>query len=134
MTTARAKMKTFFVYCLACVVVLTVSEGVSGTSYDAPDDCEWTFVDDAEGYAGGVDLTCRLNAINSDLEKTNFSVIPSDLTKKLTVVCAHDFYRTSRLEPASFATLSQLSELTLQVKTNCNTSKLRIICTECFRE
>ena len=100
------------------VLLLCLVAAATAASYDAPDDCDWNFVDDVEGYAGGIDLTCRLNAINSDLEKTNFSVIPSDLTRKLTVVCANDFYRVSRLEPASFASLTQLRELTLQVRLN----------------
>ena len=40
--------------------------------YEAPDDCEWNFVNDESGFAGGVSLTCHLSAINSHLEKTNF--------------------------------------------------------------
>ena len=96
------------------ILFVIAALAVMAAAYEAPDDCDWTFVDDVEGYAGGVALTCHLNAINSNLEKTNFSVIPSELTRKLTVICNQDFYRVSRLEPASFASLSELTELVLQ--------------------
>jgi hypothetical protein len=86
------------------------SDGIISSTYDAPDDCEDTFIDDLKGYSGGISLKCRLSAINSNMEKTNFSVIPSDLTRKLTVVCS-DTMAISRLEPRSFATLNNLEEL-----------------------
>ena len=81
-------------------------------TYDAPDDCEYNFLDDLKGYSGGISLTCHLSAINSNMEKTNFSVIPSQLTRKLTVVC-RDVLAVSRLEPGSFSTLTRLEELTI---------------------
>ena len=89
----------------------TFSGSVSPT-YDAPDDCEDTFIDDLKGYAAGISLKCHLSAINSNQEKTNFSVIPSQLTRKLTVVC-RDSLAISRLEPRSFSTLTSLEELTI---------------------
>ena len=42
-----------------------------GNSYEAPDDCDLTFLGDSE--EDGFGLTCHLSAINSNLEKTNFS-------------------------------------------------------------
>ena len=87
-------------------------DGIISTTYDAPDDCEDSFIDDLKGYSGGISLKCHLSAINSNMEKTNFSVIPSDLTRKLTVVCS-DTMAISRLEPRSFSTLTNLEELTI---------------------
>ena len=80
-------------------------------SYEAPDDCDWTFIDDESGFQGGVSLTCHLSAINSNVEKTNFSVIPSDGTKRLVVKC--DDASLSHLDKAAFASLYQLEELVL---------------------
>ena len=80
-------------------------------SYEAPDDCEWTFMDDESGFQGGVSLTCHLSAINSNVEKTNFSVIPSDGTRRLIVKC--NDASLSHLDKAAFASLYQLQELVL---------------------
>ena len=79
--------------------------------YEAPDDCEWNFVNDESGFAGGVSLTCHLSAINSHLEKTNFSVIPSAGTRKLTVKCKEP--TLSKLEARGFASLKNIEELVL---------------------
>lgn len=79
--------------------------------YEAPDDCEWEFIEEASGFAGGISLTCHLSAINSHLEKTNFSVIPSDGTKKLTVKCKEA--TKSNLEAGGFANLNHLEELVI---------------------
>ena len=84
----------------------------SATSYEAPDDCDWSFIDDESGFQGGVSLTCHLSAINSNVEKTNFSVIPSDGTKRLVVKCSDA--SLSHLDKAAFASLYQLEELVLE--------------------
>ena len=97
-------MEKFFVFFLLASVA-----GV--LSYEAPDDCDWTFIDDESGFQGGVSLTCHLSAINSNVEKTNFSVIPSDGTKRLVVKC--DDASLSHLDKAAFASLYQLEELVL---------------------
>lgn len=94
-------------------IILTVAflALASASAYEAPDDCDWTFVDDESGFQGGVALTCHLSAINSNVEKTNFSVIPSEGTKKLTVKCGDS--SLSHLDKAAFASLYQLHELVL---------------------
>jgi Leucine-rich repeat (LRR) protein len=79
--------------------------------YEAPDDCDWDFIDDESGFAGGVSLTCHLSAINSHLEKTNFSVIPNEGTRKLTVKCKET--SLSQLEARGFASLNYLEELVI---------------------
>ena len=56
-------------------------------------------------------MTCHLSAINSHLERTNFSVIPSDGTKKLTVKCKES--TLSHLEARGFASLAHLEELVI---------------------
>ena len=79
--------------------------------YEAPDDCDWDFIEEERGFAGGVSLTCHLSAINSHLEKTNFSVIPNDGTRKLTVKCKET--SLSHLEARGFANLQHLEELVI---------------------
>lgn len=88
--------------------------GAVSSYYEAPDDCEWSFVDDTLGYLGGVALTCNLAAINSEAEKTNFSVIPAKLTRKLKVRCRGSGEQISRLEPGGFARLGFLEELAIE--------------------
>ena len=60
---------------------LAVAFAASPADYESPEDCEWHPVD--EGDAVG--LTCHLSAINSNSERTNFSVIPSRGTVRLDV-------------------------------------------------
>ena len=80
--------------------------------YEAPDDCEWNFINEESGFAGGVSLTCHLSAINSHLEKTNFSVIPIEFTRKLTVKCKEP--TKSNLDARGFVSLgSHLEELVI---------------------
>ena len=55
-------------------------------AYESPEDCEWHPVEDEGGEEGGaVGLTCHLSAINSNSERTNFSVIPARGTVRLDV-------------------------------------------------
>ena len=55
-------------------------------AYESPEDCEWHPVDEEGGEEGGaVGLTCHLSAINSNSERTNFSVIPARGTVRLDV-------------------------------------------------
>jgi hypothetical protein len=61
---------------------------------------------------GGLHLTCLLSAINSEAERTNFSVIPAEETVGLTVRCADEVVR-SQLEPGGFSSLVWLEELRL---------------------
>ncbi|XP_023321221.1 toll-like receptor 6 [Eurytemora carolleeae] len=55
-------------------------------------------------------LDCTLSAINSESEKTNFSVIPGEHTASLTVRCS-DTLSTSHIEPQGFLSLNLLEEL-----------------------
>jgi hypothetical protein len=75
--------------------------------------------DDSEAASpltGGLHLDCLLSAINSEAERTNFSVIPAEHTVSLTVRCADDVAR-STLEPNGFRSLVWLEELGLE---QCN--------------
>ena len=56
-------------------------------AYESPEDCEWHPVDEEGGEEGdgAVGLTCHLSAINSNSERTNFSVIPARGTVRLDV-------------------------------------------------
>ena len=92
-------------------LALTLTSLASAT-YEAPDDCEWNFINEESGFAGGVSLTCHLSAINSHMEKTNFSVIPSEFTRKLTVKCKES--TKSNLDARGFVSLgSHLEELVI---------------------
>ena len=53
----------------------------TAAAYESPEDCEWHPVDESDA----VGLTCHLSAINSNSERTNFSVIPSRGTVRLDV-------------------------------------------------
>ena len=65
---------------LALAAFATVAVG-----YESPEDCEWHPVDDDVAGDAAVGLTCHLSAINSNSERTNFSVIPSRGTVRLDV-------------------------------------------------
>lgn len=69
-----------------------------------------------EGAANSLHLLCHLSAINSDSEKTNFSVVPAEHTVSLTVRCT-DKSSVSYLEPRGFRSLVWLEELALE---DCN--------------
>ena len=97
--------KTLFAFIFWTAVV-----GAS-LGYEAPDDCDWSFIDEESGHQGGISLTCHLSAINSNIEKTNFSVIPGEGTKRLIVKCSDA--SLSHLDKAAFASLYQLEELIL---------------------
>ena len=65
---------------------LALVAATSVLAYESPEDCEWHPVDDEGGEEGGaVGLTCHLSAINSNSERTNFSVIPARGTVRLDV-------------------------------------------------
>ena len=75
-----------------------------------PEDCTPTTTE------MGLALECSLSAINSAEEKTNFSVIPSQHTIKLTVICQHSQI-ISNLEADGFRSLQHLRHLVIQ---QCN--------------
>ncbi len=97
---------------------------VSGKShrYQAPDECKWYSVtadgeremnsntpDDQE-----VALVCRVRTINSEIEKTNFSVIQPQYTVKLKIVCGELIFIKSSVNPGSFQTLIDLRDLSIE--------------------
>lgn len=85
--------------------------------YDAPDDCQWWIRDSAgSGNQDEVALTCRLRTINSELDTTNFSVIPSEHTTSLRIECSDYVKSRSSLDDRSFVHLNKLRELELE---NC---------------
>jgi len=80
--------------------------------YDTPEDCSWKPMPGRE--ADSVFLTCHLSSINSKLERTNFSVIPSESTRGLQILCEEN--SLGRLEPDGFSSLALLEELEIR---NC---------------
>ena len=97
----------------AVVFVLSFLQFTSGFSpgpTPVPDDCS------TADFDGGLSLTCRLSAVNSAEEKTNFSVIPAAATYKLRVLCQNT-YLVSHLEADGFKSLDHLRHLQLQ---GCN--------------
>lgn len=77
--------------------------------YDAPDDCKYRVTPDDE-----VDLVCNLRTVNSEFDNTNFSVIPSEHTASLTIMCNEAIMARSKLQPKSFAHLMRLKALSLE--------------------
>ena len=84
---------------LILVLVTTTSAIIIGQAAGAgaiaeppvPDDCK------ARPFEDGLALDCTLSAINSAEEKTNFSVLPAQHTRGLTVRCSDP--ALSQLEP-----------------------------------
>ncbi|VVC27182.1 Hypothetical protein CINCED_3A004293 [Cinara cedri] len=79
--------------------------------YDAPDDCAWKVLGD--GAADEVLLSCKLRTINSEMDTTNFSAIPSEHTVSLLISCDPAVTARSSMENQSFAHLARLRELEL---------------------
>ncbi|KAM7354955.1 toll-like receptor 6 [Cochliomyia hominivorax] len=86
--------------------------------YDAPDDCH--FLPAVGPDHPEIMLTCNLRTVNSEFDTTNFSVIPSEHTVGLHVLCNDEIMAKSSLEPQSFAHLQRLQELSVQF---CKLSK-----------
>ena len=71
---------------LKTALALAALSAASVLAYESPEDCEWHPVEEGGGEEGGaVGLTCHLSAINSNSERTNFSVIPARGTVRLDV-------------------------------------------------
>ncbi|XP_050423384.1 toll-like receptor 6 [Adelges cooleyi] len=88
------------------------SNASAALNYDAPEDCAWRVR--AENPSGDeVVLACTLRTINSDMDMTNFSAIPSEHTVSLLISCDPTVSTTSSLENQSFAHLLRLRELEL---------------------
>ncbi|XP_073995187.1 toll-like receptor 6 [Rhodnius prolixus] len=86
--------------------------------YEAPEDCQW-WIREPPGVE--VSLACTLRTINSELDTTNFSVIPTDHTASLMIRCDPTLMSRSTLEEKSFAHLIRLRELGLEY---CKLTKL----------
>lgn len=84
--------------------------------YEAPDDCQ-TIVNPLNQE---VKLVCNLRTVNSEFETTNFSVIPSEHTVSLTIVCDNEIMARSTFRPNSFVHLTRLRELVI---VNCKVDK-----------
>ena len=61
-----------------------------------PKDCT-RVQDESSSTPGRYKLVCELRTINSEFDKTNFSVIPSLGTVSLTILCAESIPSESRL-------------------------------------
>lgn len=109
----------------ATLLLSVVLLSVCGKShrYQAPGECKWYSVaadggeqemssnlpDDQE-----VALACHVRTINSEIEKTNLSVIQPQYTVKLRIVCAESFFFKSSVNPGSFQTLIDLRDLSIE--------------------
>ena len=96
----------------AILALVMLSSTTMGLYYDTPEDCSWKPMPGRE--VDSVFLTCHLSSINSKLERTNFSVIPSESTRGLQILCEEN--SLGRLEPDGFSSLALLEELEIR---NC---------------
>lgn len=78
-------------------------------NYDAPEDCAWKIRDTGDEVL----LACTLRTINSEMDTTNFSAIPSEHTVSLLISCDPLVTARSSMENQSFAHLVRLRELEL---------------------
>lgn len=87
----------------------TIAAGLSkNLLYQAPDECSWTYENGEEI------LVCQLRTINSELEKTNFSVIQPYNTIRLRILCNDAVFFQSSLSAGSFRALSELRQLSIE--------------------
>ncbi|KAF4525710.1 hypothetical protein B566_EDAN011502 [Ephemera danica] len=96
---------------LTLTLCLAGAKDSNGLKYEAPDDCQWT-VRHVHGN-DEVALSCRVRSINSEIDSTNFSVIPAEHTTSLSVECNPELNSRSSLPDRSFAHLSRLREFAL---------------------
>ncbi|KAB7499011.1 Toll-like receptor Tollo, partial [Armadillidium nasatum] len=78
--------------------------------YPAIQDCQVTSVPGSDLVA----LLCRLRTINSEIDTTNFSVIPPLDTAKLKIECSDVLFFQSALQKKSFYHLKNLENLDIQ--------------------
>ncbi|GIY72477.1 toll-like receptor 6 [Caerostris extrusa] len=96
---------------LALFVLIFLLQCVKTSSnlYSAPEDCEWTLMSGSD-----VSLTCHLKTIvASGVLATNFSVIQSEHTTSLTVMCESLFFE-STMAPMAMSHLRYLKALHVQ--------------------
>ncbi|XP_022199062.2 toll-like receptor 6 [Nilaparvata lugens] len=105
--------------CLAVADAVVDDQTTEPLVYDAPDDCQWWVRSDGASAASPAStsdevlLSCKLRTINSEMDTTNFSVIPSEHTISLRIECNDEIRYKSSLNDRSFAHLTRLRELTL---------------------
>lgn len=94
---------------LLVAIVPAMLNAAAARAYRAPDECRWS------GHTDDNDLTlvCRLRTINSELEKTNFSVIQPQSTTRLRVECNDSLFFQSSIRPNSFGRLVDLRSLSI---------------------
>lgn len=95
----------------------TTSHDNATLTYDAPDDCKWWVREPGEE----VSLFCSLRTINSEIDTTNFHVIPTEHTIALKIQCDPRLTLRSSLNEQSFSHLKALKELYLEY---CKVTKL----------
>ncbi|XP_047488034.1 toll-like receptor Tollo [Penaeus chinensis] len=79
--------------------------------YDAPENCDWTFRDEAQRE---VSLTCSLRTIGSDFDSSNFSIAQSEHTTELEILCSDVLFFQSSLQPRVFQRLYNLDTISIE--------------------
>lgn len=90
-------------------VTVAAAAAAARLSYDAPEDCVWKVRDNSDEVL----LACTLRTINSEMDTTNFTAIPSEHTVSLLISCDPSVMARSSMENQSFAHLVRLRELEL---------------------
>ncbi|XP_025419820.1 toll-like receptor Tollo [Sipha flava] len=130
-------MALTFAAVLMSSVLLVMSASLSKTlRHKPPNECEWlavttygdeTIVSQTVSDEQEVALHCQVRTMNSELEKTNFSIIQPQYTVKLKIECNNQLYLLSSLGTGTFQTLIDLKELTI------DSCKLNTLARESFR-
>lgn len=102
------------------IVIIEQLLQVWSVRYVAPEDCEWKSND---GSSDNVMLTCKLRTVNGAFDSTNFSLIQTQNTVSLTIIC-DDILFESSLSNRSFEHLNQLRELNIE---KCKLSELPLL-------
>ncbi|XP_071521732.1 toll-like receptor Tollo [Panulirus ornatus] len=101
-------MRILWVWSLA--TLLWTVTGSVGLDYHSPDDCQVTSLPGTDLVA----LLCRLRTINSELDPTNFSVIPTRNTVRLRIECSDVLFFQSALQNKSFVRMRELQDLDIE--------------------
>jgi Leucine-rich repeat (LRR) protein len=116
----RLKLENSVPLIIELVVIISQLLSVGSTKYVAPEDCEWK---SNHGSSDNVQLTCKLRTVNGAFDSTNFSLIQTQHTVGLTILC-DDILFESSLSNRSFEHLSQLRELNIE---KCKLSELPLL-------
>lgn len=104
------KATTVFLVLFTIMFNFVVVKGsINKSLYQAPDECRWSGYNDND-----ITLICKLRTINSELEKTNFSVIQSKNTIRLRLECNDGLFFQSSLTPGSLKMLDELVSLSIE--------------------